>query len=99
VHNNSSIAQLSLIGHHCIHLTRVAARDYAAVFAKGFGAFVNRGHTFKTLLAVENKFHRDTVHLSTAPYIRVFIVLINTLRFVRIRSLPTLITSVFGKIL
>jgi hypothetical protein len=40
VHNTSSIARLILMGHRGIHLTLVPARDYAAVFTEGFGAFV-----------------------------------------------------------
>jgi hypothetical protein len=41
--NTSCIAQLSLLGHRGIRLTRAAAQDYAAVFAEATGAFVKRG--------------------------------------------------------
>jgi hypothetical protein len=51
---------------------KIAARDYAAVFAEGFGAFVKRGHTLGTLPPDKHTLYRNAVHLSTASYIRVF---------------------------
>jgi hypothetical protein len=44
------------VGYRGICQTRIAARDYAAVFAEAFGAFVKRGHTLGALPRVKNTF-------------------------------------------